>query len=355
MKVAVLLFGQPRFFTDITYSLIKEEFDLPGHDVHFYAHFWDRLGYVPYGEETQYDKEALYNVWQSNFSIDNKFKNLLIEDYTNLDELCNHITYFATQLHDRPLPVGKKLQQLRYKFGQHYSMRAVFKKIKTYEQKHDFKYDIIVKTRTDIVYRTKTCYTPAVTEEEYYKEKEKYYFDDISTSVNAVPTIKAVALRLLDLTAKINKQSDTGYTQVINSFYKNKFKLLKDPNAGWLDYIENYTIRLALNDWSLICNRPAADFYFDKWFENYFLALSKDITNNHTSSSFISMSDHSLQGQMLLHYPILAKRIYDRRDVRVLHPDIIKEETNPVGKLRASNLNQLREDLRKLKRWFKNG
>lgn len=351
MKVAVLLFGQPRFLTDITYSFIKEEFDLPGHEVHFYAHFWDSIGYTPCGEEVYYDKEELYNMWGNNFKFDNKFKNIIIENYDELDNLCNHITYFATKLHNRPLPIGKNLQQLRYKFGQHLSMKKCFSKILQYEEKHNFKYDLVVKTRSDIVYRTKTCYN---TVEEYYKDKEDYYFRDI-THDNNEAVIKAVALRLLDLTAKINKKSDRGYTQVLNSFFDKKFKLLKDPMAGWLDYVENYTIRLALNDWSLICNRQAAQFMFTKWFENYFITLSKDIVNNNSANSFISMSDHSLQGQMLLHYPILAKRIYDRRDVRLLHPDFIKEETDPVGKLFSRTDYELHKDLVNYakKKWLK--
>ena len=343
-----MLFGQPRFFADITHSFIKEEFNLPNHDVHFYGHFWDTIGYIPYGEEVLYDKDELYNLWLDNFAFDNKFKSLRIEDYTNLDEICDHMTFFATKLHDRPLPIGKKLQQLRYKFGQHYSMKQCFNTIKRYETKKDFKYDIIIKIRTDIVYRPEKTYS---SKEEYLKDKEEYYFNDISTKIDAAPTLKCVALRLLDLTAKMNKQSDRGYTQVINSFYKNKFKLLRDSNAGWLDYLENYTIRLAFNDWTLISNRSAAGYMFDKWFENYFIALSKDITNNSTSSSFISMSDHSLQGQMLLNYPILAKRIYDRRDVRLLHPMFIKEETDPIGKLFCRTEDELHSQLFKYKKW----
>jgi hypothetical protein len=348
MKVAVMLFGQPRFFKEITHSFIREEFNLPGHDVHFYSHFWDKIGYIPYGEEDSYDKEILYQLWVDKFSFDENFKSLKIEDYTYLDKICNHMTFFATQLHKRPLPIGKNLQQLRYKFGQHYSMNQCYKKIKQYEDKKKFKYDLIIKTRTDIVYRPEKTYE---TKEDYLKDKEDYYFNDISCEAESTPTIKAVALRLLDLTAKINKQSDRGYTQVLNSFYKHKFKLLKDPNAGWLDYVENYTIRLALNDWTLICNRSAADYMFDKWFENYFVTFSKDIINNNTSSSFISMSDHSLQGQMLLNYPILAKRIYDRRDVRLLHPTFIKEETDHAGKLFSTCPKALEGDLYKYKKW----
>ena len=82
-----MLFGQPRFFKEITHSFIREEFNLPGHDVHFYSHFWDKIGYIPYGEEDSYDKEILYQLWVDKFSFDENFKSLKIEDYTYLDEI----------------------------------------------------------------------------------------------------------------------------------------------------------------------------------------------------------------------------------------------------------------------------
>ena len=343
MKVAILLFGQPRFF-NITKSFIRDEFDLPGHEVDFFAHFWDRIGYLPKGEEELYNVEELYsNVRNSLPNV----RDLNIQSYdtaercSNLNEVCNFIGYFAEKLHTRPLPIHNNLETLRYKFGQHWSMKRCFDRICNYEERHKFKYDLVIKVRTDIVYKPQKCYS---SQEEYLKAKEDYYFNNIEWDK---PMIKAVALRLLDLTAKMNKQSDRGYTQTVNRFYNNKFKLLKDPLAGWLDYVENYTIRLALNDWSLISNRSAAEIIFGNWFENYFITLSKDIKNNKKSNSFISMSDHSLQGQFLLNYPILAERLYDRRDVRLLHPTFIKEETIPTGKLLARTEKNLKIDLEK--------
>ena len=42
MKIAILLYGQPRFL-DMTRKMIKEEFDLPGHTVHYFFHFWNKF------------------------------------------------------------------------------------------------------------------------------------------------------------------------------------------------------------------------------------------------------------------------------------------------------------------------
>ena len=82
MKVAVLLFGQPRFF-NITKQLIREEFELPGHTVDFFAHFWDKVGYLPDGSEEVYDPGEL----QTNFD----FKEITIENY---DEVNNSAGVF---------------------------------------------------------------------------------------------------------------------------------------------------------------------------------------------------------------------------------------------------------------------
>ena len=46
MKLAVLFFGQPRFF-DKTYPFLKEEFDLDGHETTYFGHLWDEIGYTP--------------------------------------------------------------------------------------------------------------------------------------------------------------------------------------------------------------------------------------------------------------------------------------------------------------------
>ena len=37
MKIAILCFGQPRFL-DLTHEHIKQEFNIPGHDVDYFFH-----------------------------------------------------------------------------------------------------------------------------------------------------------------------------------------------------------------------------------------------------------------------------------------------------------------------------
>ena len=332
MKVAVLLFGQPRFF-ELTKKFIKDEFDLPGHEVDYFVHFWDKIGYIPNGTEELYDKDKLYDSIKSTLP---NVRNILIQSYdqeencSNLTEMCQNLIYFANKLHNRRLPIGTNIESLYYKFGQHWSMKRCFDRIQNYEKKNNFKYDLIIKCRTDIVYRSKKTYP---SEKEYYDTKNDYYFNlDFDK-----PSVKSTALRFLDLTAKMDNKAKDGFNQVVNKFYKNRFKLMRDKNAGWLSYVDNYNIRLAFNDWSLIANREGAQIMFGNWFENYFLTLSKDIKNTPSTSSsfFISQSDHCLQGQFLLNYDLQAERLYDRRDVRLLHPEIIKHDVSTDGKILA--------------------
>jgi len=341
MKIAVLLFGQPRFW-DITKELILEEFDLPGHEVHFYAHFWKNIGYTPAGEEENYDTEAMYTSLRQapQFSFNKSFKNIVIEDYTKLYEVCDHMSYFSTQLHNRPMVIGGKGKQdkwLVYKFGQHVSIRQGFKKIIQYEKQENFKYDIIIKTRTDIVYKPKVVYS---TGQEYYEAKDKYYTD----LKFDIPSIRCTALRFVDSTNKSKDFNCTNENVHVRSFYNNQFKI--ENSDTWLEYPDtNYYNRICYNDWTLISNRAAAEIILFNWFENYFLTLSKDIKNNKTTRLLISESEHAIQGQFLINNPIYANRVYKRRDIRLLHPTNIKDNVDLYGKILAENTGQIRKDL----------
>ena len=344
MKIAILLFGQPRFFS-MTKNFIRDEFTLPGHDVHFYAHFWDTVGYIPEGDEQEYDKEGLYKEIRESWpncilAPKPNNKNIAIQSYDVLNEFTKYMTYFGTKVHNRKLPIGSNQKYLRYKFGQHWSMRACFNRLKTYEQQNNFKYDIIIKARTDIVYKPEVMYG---SKEEYYRAKEEYYtnipFDK--------PSVKCTALRFLDVTEKAKNRENASWNEHVMEFYNGKFKASKGSHT-WLQYVDNnYYLRPAFNDWTLIANRDAAEIMFTRWFENYFITLSKDIRNNKTSSFFISESDHSLQGQFLLNYDLHASRIYNRRDARLLHPDIIKEEVDTKGKILAESEQQIAKELMK--------
>lgn len=344
------MFGQPRFL-EHTINLIREEYELPGHDVHYFAHFWDRIGYIPHGAEEIYDKEKMYKLINDNLpgtTLPNKpdQKNIVITDYTGLDNTIDNILGYIKN-HDRRLPVTiHDPNGLRYKFGQHWSMKECFNRITAYEKQNNFQYDIIIKVRTDIAYQPKEMYE---SNEQYNHIKEEMY----TNLCIDTPLVKCAALRYVDLTEKRNDKTKEGYNQGIYYFYNNHFRIDKvlqtnhncEEEVGWIRHTENYNKRLAFNDWTLIANRKGAEIVFGKWFENYFLTLSKDIRYNPTTSFFISQSDHSMQGQMLLNYNLAATRISPRRDVRLLHPKIIKRDITVGSKILVESESQLRKDI----------
>ena len=78
MRLAVLLFGQGRFF-DITWPLIKQEFTFDNVEVDYFVHFWDNTGYTPLGDESVLDP-TIINTTKT------EFKNVKITDYKKLDK-----------------------------------------------------------------------------------------------------------------------------------------------------------------------------------------------------------------------------------------------------------------------------
>ena len=246
------------------------------------------------------------------------------------------MSYFG-KLHNRPVPFKSDVEAYYYKFGQHWSIKRCFNQIKAYEESNDFKYDLIIKARTDIAYMLPECYS---SEQEYIDEKNKFYFDIGFDN----PTIKCGALRFLDLREKIDQELSNdsitnkaeGLNLAINSFYNNRYQQQREKEV-WLPYLEEYKIRLAFNDWCLTANRAGGDVMFNNWFENYFLTVSKDIknTNNH-KKFFISQSDHSLQGQFLLNYNLQAVRVHKRRDVRIINRNEVKKDVIVDGKILAT-------------------
>jgi len=339
MRLAVLLFGQGRFF-DITWPLIKQEFTFDNVEVDYFVHFWDNTGYTPLGDESVLDP-TIINTTKT------EFKNVKITDYKKLDKTCDIIKDFYDNVVCRDTPIQNSRESLRYAFGQHVSIKIAYNCIRDYEKKHNFKYDLVVKTRSDIIYNIPECYE---TEEEYNRVKYNYYFNNEGLYTNFV---KCSALRFLNLTKKAYDSSKEVYIKPIYSFYNKTYREFEHKD-WWESYIEEYYIRLCHNDWTLIASRDAADVYFGKWFEHFHHSLGKDLlVNKNNMKKCIINSEHSMQGQILLNNDIQAVCIKDRRDVRLLNKKEIKEDVDINGKIlvtpRHTNTNTLRYAL--VKRW----
>lgn len=321
MKVAVIIFGQPRFF-DITWPLIKQEFTFDNVEVNYFIHFWDNIGYTPLGEETLVGGNI-------KCTFDNELKSHCVQttNYDKLDEMCDQIKSYYDNVISRDCPLQNSRENLRYTFGQHFSIRTAYDAIKKHEKKNGFKYDLIVKTRSDIVYTIPECYE---NEEEYTLAKYKYYFDNKEFYSSFV---KCAALRFLNLSKKAYDPSAPVYMKSLYSFHNNKYREFVEKD-WWDQYNEEYYVRLCHNDWTLIASREAADIYFGKWFENFHYSLTKDLlVNKNRMKKCIVNSEHSIQGQFLLNNDIQAVCIKKRRDVRLLNKFELKEDVEPDGKI----------------------
>lgn len=163
MKIALCLSGQPRFVEEVAPFILKNVCD--GYDVDVFCHFWfdEKLQTEPYkfGEcgkgdwhnqriptnavETalQIYKPVAYNVESSKTFIDSEVPfepSLKRYWYGALDDL--------DQKGFRDRTVNNCLSYF-------YSLNEVNKLKKEYEYAHDFKYDWVVRCRTDTIIHTK--------------------------------------------------------------------------------------------------------------------------------------------------------------------------------------------------------
>ena len=156
MKIALLLYGQPRFF-QYTYKYILEEYTIKNCETHIFAHFWKDIGFGPSDDKT----DTYYNIDNLEELLNNiNTKKYLIEDYTNLDKTLIYIKEQINKDHNR------------YKIGQHLSMEKCFNLIEQYQSEHNIKYDIVIKVRTDIFYNNSKFYNTKI---EYENVKYNNY------------------------------------------------------------------------------------------------------------------------------------------------------------------------------------
>ena len=83
MKIAVLLFGQPRFW-DLSYESILQETSFEGCTTDYYFHFWDRVAYGHLDHESGYNltdeqKDKIVSIY--------KPKNYKFTNYKPLEEV----------------------------------------------------------------------------------------------------------------------------------------------------------------------------------------------------------------------------------------------------------------------------
>tara|TARA_R100000005_G_scaffold16957_1_gene7057 strand:+ start:2469 stop:3521 length:1053 start_codon:yes stop_codon:yes gene_type:complete len=342
MKIAVLFFGQPRFF-DITKEYIKKEFTFEGHTTDYFAHLWDNVGYTPTGPETSTPtnvRSILKDYFNAkSFKIDNNDKlDELVSSFANLFKVLKYET-------NQNIPLSEELTSLKYKFSQHYSLERVFEHLTNYETMNNIKYDVIIKARTDIIYSVPELYKDI---NQYTEFKNKVYLD---IPTDEKPFMKCNGLRII--------KYPSFEEQFLNSIYNKKISIFLSQSVP-LDFNYTWSSRIALNDWCLICNRAAADIMFRGWFLSYVHALGFDIDNYNMlidksvrkKPKFVCNSEHAMQGFISFKNNINTIRIHPhRRDYRVLKKDNVKSRVDIKDKIFIDSQEAILPMMRKI---FKN-
>ena len=326
MRIAILIFGQPRFFNR-TAALIKEEFTIPGWETDFFIHNWDRVGHTPECDQNEIFERCEYREQITKILQPKSYK---IEPYKPIDILTSNILNSMNYI-DRDTAysfpsksMDTTIKKERYYFGQHISIFKCYKEIVKYEEAINKQYDLIIKARTDIAYKPHYLYNSV---EEYVNEKLKKY----NITETEIPTCSVNALRINRLTGEGESAHRKKWRgEILTDFYLNK--CITEAGES-INYEWNYWERLCLNDWLLICNRKAATIYFSKWFENFFITMGKDFSYNKERFKWMSRSDHCMQGQLAINYNIKLFSKGKRRDRKIISEEIIKENIDFTGKI----------------------
>tara|TARA_Y100000004_G_scaffold153142_1_gene176629 strand:- start:704 stop:1924 length:1221 start_codon:yes stop_codon:yes gene_type:complete len=194
MKIAVLVFGQPRFYKETAESFNREFRSLFDHDVDVFMHCWTNLGYNrdydtkqkniklregylewmlkklynPLKLVVEDPSENFYAITNSISNIIKTYKNFYGGDKTN--EF--HIKTEGDGSFKGTILVKDNEFIHRYTCGQFYSLGKAVQLKKEYEEVNNFKYDLVVKTCTDRFYPIVETYKD---EEHYLFEKDRFY------------------------------------------------------------------------------------------------------------------------------------------------------------------------------------
>lgn len=294
MKVAVLLFGQPRFI-DHSILFLKEEFEYNGMEFDFFAHFWKDTAFSPKTEHSNHYEDYTSNI-KTNINKIN-IKRHVIDNYNSLDDFIisieNTLRILTKKSFNKTYTYETEINYKRYKWGQHLSLLKCFNLLKGYENKHNFKYDIIIKARTDFIYKNKCCYK---TEKEYLNKK---YCNYLNFDRFDIPCAITTGLQY-------QKYTD------------NKWKNIKQNNIfrySETDWVRDSNNIFRTGDISLATNRLAADHYFGDYFISYFKSYINDTIDK--SNKMYDRHD-AVQGDIAINFDILVKRI-ECRFHRLVH------------------------------------
>lgn len=168
-RVAVLLYGQPRFLEE-THKSIKQEFEIDGVKTDYFYHAWNQLGY---GWEQQHENENINLEKNKLTELYNKLYSPLAGGVTDNIEQSEIIS--NTLLSTKKTIVARKTKSLNselYFSGQFYSLQKAFEYLDSYVKKNKINYDVVVACRTENFFPPPQCYES----EEGYQSRKKIFY-----------------------------------------------------------------------------------------------------------------------------------------------------------------------------------
>lgn len=176
MKIALCFSGQPRFIEEVAPS-IKENV-IGDYDVDIFAHLWfdDGLQSKPY----KYGGSGKWKDQRISSDAINKFveiynpKKILIQsskkflDSNLSDNYLASLKRYKWGAIDNPEEPNFNVRDVNNIISYYYSLQKVNTLKKEYEYDNDFKYDIVIKIRTDSIVHNKISYESFPKDKIYY-------------------------------------------------------------------------------------------------------------------------------------------------------------------------------------------
>ena len=325
MRIAVCVFGQPRFYEQTVESFRKEFYDFPGHDVDVFMHCWSEVGSTPDDDwdscnkknDTQTLKDDLWNKY--NNQKNGGYLSMVVEDpEETFGPICDSLAHvLQTVRHDKwlddtqedwrkhlsKIPINTAYKDsdktmiridngrvLRYEMGQLYSMGKAIELKSWYEKEEDFKYDVVIKVRTDAVFIPKEIYD---TEEEYYKEKEDYYLQGVKNNKRGVFGFGLNLIMGLGNGRRMaGGNPDIGTIVGMNAIEIENGKITKiEPHEKQFPYVDlfkdvilddtgafNFPFKIHHKDWLMFADSESADMAWSTMLSTYISFLARDIS-----------------------------------------------------------------------------
>jgi len=302
MRIAVLLYGQPRFF-NLTYKRIKEEYNLPNVHFDFFIHFWEKVGFCPDCDKTN-DYIVNDNLLEHIKSFDPKLYQ--IDSYIELDNLGFLLQNTFKFLSTSQIQHKRFLSKDRYEFGQHLSLKKAYSLMEKYENNNNIQYDAVIKTRSDFIYKDSLFFK---NHDRYIDNKKRNY----TIPEDKINCNFAFVTSLCRQTYSIEKQEMILIH--LNEYHPDKTILHRDKYNS-----------IRIDDINICASRKAANFYYNRWFETYFRTYIFDHINN-LEYPFLSYRKHdTLHGDIAIYNKIHLVRLPDKRYIRLYLEEKCKEK-----------------------------